>query len=346
VRDSHYTPTELADHLVSLINKKRVCAIADFCVGEGELLRAAKKKWSNAKLFGNDISDKVIQQLRKNYPDWILEECDFLNQKAREEKLAFKNKFDIILLNPPFTCKGSTIHTINFDGIEFHASTAMVFFVGAIKYLKEDGVLYAILPQSIAYSKKDEKIRSYLHKEYKLKILKELNNQDFDNCTPNIILASIKDTESIALNNAFSQINIDIKYLQIKRGNIAMHNILEYKKDSVSLIHSTNMRNNKIVDLKYKVKNTISYIKGPALLIHRVGQPNIKKICIISSRETYALSDCVIGIKTKTMKECHQLKEKIADHWNDFSNLYKGTGAKYITIERLKYFLNVKDDIQ
>jgi methylase of polypeptide subunit release factors len=346
VRDSHYTPTELADRLVSYIGKENVCFIADFCVGEGELLRVAKKKWNSAKLFGNDISAKAIQLLKKNHLDWTLEKCDFLNQKSRDEKLIFKNKFDVILLNPPFTCKGSTIHAINFDDIEFHASTAMAFFVEAIKYLQEDGVLYAILPQSTAYSNKDEKIRVYLREKYHFKILEELNNQSFEKCTPNIILVSINDDQSIDLNNTFKQIDVGIKHLQIQRGSISMYNIQECKKPSVSLVHSTNIRDNKIVDLKYKVRNTISYIRGPALLIHRVGQPNVKKVCIISSKEAYALSDCVIGIKTRTMKDCKKLKEMITDYWNDFENLYKGTGAKYITIERLKYFLNAKDDVQ
>lgn len=344
MRDSHYTPTKLADHLVSLIDKETTCVIADFCVGEGELLRAAKKKWNNAKLFGNDISDKAIRLLRKNHPDWMLENCDFLDRRTRYEKLAFKSKFDIILLNPPFTCKGSTIHKIYFDNIEFHASTAMVFFVEAINYLQKNGVLYAILPQSIAYSKKDEKIRTYLREKYNFKILEELNNQGFEKCTPNIVLASVNDTQSIDLNNDFRQINTEIKYLQIQRGSISMHNIKKCKRHSVSLVHSTNIRDNKIVGLKYKVEDNISHINGPALLIHRVGQPNLKKICIISFKEAYALSDCVIGIKTRTIKECQQLKKMITDHWHDFSNLYKGTGAKYITIERLKYFLGVKDN--
>jgi tRNA1(Val) A37 N6-methylase TrmN6 len=345
VRDSHYTPTKLADRLVSFIEKEGVSTVADFCVGEGELLRAAKKRWDDVKLFGNDISDKAIQLLRGNHPDWMLEKCDFLNQKARDEKLLFKNKFDIILLNPPFTCKGSTIYAINFDDMEFHASTAMAFLVEAIKYLQEDGVLYAILPQSTAYSKKDEKIRSHLKKKYDLKILKELNNQSFKKCTPNIILASVNDARSTDLNNTFKQIDTGIKHLQIQRGCISMHNIQECTSHYVSLVHSTNIRDNNVVDLNHKVKNTVSYIGGPALLIHRVGQPNVKKICIISSGEEYALSDCVIGIKTETLQECQHLKTIITDHWDEFSNLYKGTGAKYITIDRLKYFLNIKDGI-
>jgi hypothetical protein len=147
-----------------------------------------------------------------------------------------------------------------------------------------------------------------LRKNYNFKILEELNNQGFEKCTPNVILAFINDTQSIVLNNAFRQVNAEIKHLQIQRGGIGMHSIQEYKKNFVLLVHSTNIKDNKIVGLKYKVRNTISYIKGPALLIHRVGQPNAKKICLISSKEAYALSDCVIGIKTKTMEECQYLK--------------------------------------
>jgi hypothetical protein len=121
-----------------------------------------------------------------------------------------------------------------------------------------------------------------------------------------------------------------------------MHEIHQVKKSALPLIHSTNLRGNSIADLKYMVNNTRSRIEGPALLIHRVGQPNISKICMISTKKAFALSDCVIGIKVKTMSDCKLLNKMLLDNWIDFSNLYKGTGAKYITIERLKYFLNCK----
>ena len=89
------------------------------------------------------------------------------------------------------------------------------------------------------------------------------------------------------------------------------------------------------------VNKVRSRIEGPALLIHRVGQPSVKKICIIPPKKVYALSDCVIGIKTKTIDDCVLLNRIIIDNWSDFSNLYKGTGAKYVTIERLNYFFNL-----
>ncbi|GHU55676.1 hypothetical protein FACS189442_3540 [Spirochaetia bacterium] len=341
MKDSHYTPEDLADRLVSFIQKKNVYSVADFCVGGGELLRAVKKKWCDVRFYGSDISVRVINLLKKQYPDWVLDSCDFFNKKIRDRCIIFNNKFDLIVLNPPFTCKGSTILSNVFDGIEYHMSTAMAFLVDAIKYLNQDGVLYAILPQSIAYSQKDKKIRQYLYDNYNLKIFEEINNQEFEKCTPNIVLAAINDENLVCINKSFKQIKTGIEYLEIQRGNIGMHDIIKSNGSLVPLIHTTNIKNNEIVDIKYNVENSISNIKGPALLIPRVGQPNIKKICTIASKKEYAISDCIIGIKTDNMASCNLLKKIVVDNWSDFSDLYKGTGAKYITIERLKYFFNL-----
>lgn len=341
VRDLHYTPTLLAEHLISFIEKKNISSVADFCVGEGELLLAAKRKWPKAILCGCDISEKTIISMKRAYPFWMLSKCDFLNPKSRNSSIVLKNKYDLVLLNPPFTCKGSTIKKVFFEGQEFHMSTSMAFFVESIQYLNDEGVMYAILPQSIAYSKKDEKIRLYLIEKYNFRILEERNNQEFEKCAPNIILASINEKNVFPMSNTAKRLNIKFNGLRIQRGSISMNEINEKNSPFVYLIHSTNIRDNKIVDLKYKVDPIRSRIDGPALLIHRVGQPNEKKICIINKGEAYALSDCIIGIKTFTLKDCISLKKIILENWDDFSNMYKGTGAKYITIDRIKSFLSI-----
>ena len=339
--DSHYTPSDLADYLVSHIKKRNVKTIADFCVGEGILLKAAKKKWNNATFYGNDISIEVIKILRKNNPEWILENCDFLNSTSKNKKMLFNRNFDIILLNPPFSCRGSIKKSLIFDNKEFTTSTAMAFFIESINYLNKNRVLYAIMPQSVAYSQKDEKIRNYLYEKYNFIIINEINKQAFEKCSPNIIIAAVNDKSLSTTKYSFEQINTRIKGLKIFRGNISMHDIKTSKKNSLILIHSTNINNNKIENTKYKVKNGKSKIVGPALLICRVGQPNFKKICIIPSGKEYALSDCIIGIMTNTAKDCQKLKDLVINNWSNFSNLYKGTGAKYITIERIKHFFNI-----
>jgi tRNA1(Val) A37 N6-methylase TrmN6 len=343
VKDSHYTPSALAEYLVSRIKKKKVKTIADFCVGEGNLLKAAQKKWSSAIFFGNDVSRQVIRLLKQKYPKWKLESCDFLNQKSRNNSNQFKKKYDVILLNPPFTCRGSIIKQVFFDNVEYNVSTAMAFFIESIKYLSTDGVLYAILPQSVAYSQKDEKIRKYLSEKYDFKIFEEIENQEFEKCSPSIILAAIKDKKlHVPENRLFAQINTEIKILEVKRGKISMYKIKKARKNTLPLVHSTNIRDNTIENITYNVKEDASKIKGPAVLINRVGQPDIRKICIIPSKKEYALSDCIIGIKTKTANDSKLLKKIIIDNWSSFSNLYKGTGAKYITVKRIRYFLKLE----
>jgi tRNA1(Val) A37 N6-methylase TrmN6 len=341
--DPHYTPADLANRLIKRIKKDKVSSIADFCVGEGNLLKAANIKWQNSTFYGNDISSQVLRTLKREYPDWVLGNCDFLNLKSRNKSIIFKRKYDIILLNPPFTCKGSTVQSVNIEERVYHMSIAMAYLVEAIKYLKKDGVLYAILPQSIAYSQKDEKIRIYLKEKYHLKIFEELNNQCFEKCSPNIVLVAVNDKKLVCVNKSLRRIDIKIENLMIKRGSISMHTVDKDRKYGIPLVHSTNIINEKIAGIKYKIIKSKSIIEGPALLIHRVGQPNKKKVCVIMKKEKYALSDCVIGIKTDKLFLCQQLKERIINNWSDFSNLYKGTGAKYITINRLKYFLNLHE---
>lgn len=341
IRDLYYTPTLLAQHLISFIKKQNILSIADFCVGGGELLIAAKERWPNADFYGCDISQHAVISMKKKYPNWLFSKCDFLNSKSRSNCAILKNKYDLILLNPPFTCKGAAIESVLFDKTQYQMSTSMAFFVEAIHYLKKNGIMYAILPQSIAYSKKDEKIRLYLKEKYNFRILEERNNQGFKKCAPNIVLASINDKNIFPVYSTAKKINVVLENLQIQRGKISMHEINETDESSMYLVHSTNIQNNKISNLKYRVCQTRSRIEGPALLIHRVGQPNINKLCVINENEIYALSDCIIGIKTVTTDDSYLLKEQIVENWEDFSNLYKGTGARYITIERLKNFLNL-----
>ena len=295
-------------------------------------------------MYGNDISSKIIYPLRKKHPDWKLGVCDFLNSGSRNTSFIFNKKYDVILLNPPFTCRGSIKQSIKIEDKEYRMSTAMAYIVEAIKYLQKDGVLYAILPISIAYSQKDEKIRAYLTKKYYFQIIEELDNQWFEKCKPNIVLAAINDKNIISQKNIIKRIDIKIPYLIFQRGSFGMHMVDKKIKRGISLVHSTNIIDEQIVGLKYKVKKNISMIKGPAVLIHRVGQPNKKKVCVIWDSEVYAISDCIIGIKANKLALCWKIKKEIINNWSDFSNLYKGTGAKYITIKRLKYFFNCDEE--
>lgn len=345
MKDSYYTSTDLAINLVRYVSIKNCTSVADFCIGGGELLRAAIGRFPDICCYGTDISQDAILELQKKHPTWNTCVCDFTSEINREDIFFLKGKFDLILLNPPFTCKGSKINTINYNESIYHVSTAMMFLVYSLQYLRQDGEILAILPISTMYSNKDAKIRTELSKNYNIQILEESEKHNFKECSPSIVLISIKKGASITGRNQQAKIKLPIscnsKYKAvIIRGKISMYQTSNYKGD-LQLIHTTSMRNNRIINTNILASHPQSEVQGPAILIPRVGNPSIQKICTITGLTTYTLSDCVIAIKFTTIKDMNKVFKSIIKDWENFKELYKGTGAKYITIERLKLYLNI-----
>ena len=93
--------------------------------------------------------------------------------------------------------------------------------------------------------------------------------------------------------------------------------------------------------VKFQVGNNYSLISGPGVVIHRVGNPSPSKVCTIKKKESYILSDCVIFMKTATVTDSIKLQQYILSNWLLFENLYKGTGAKYTTLKRLRDFFDL-----
>jgi hypothetical protein len=342
LRDSFYTPKILADKLVGFVNKKNYKTVADFCVGDGELLRSAEARWPDIKCFGSDISEDAIRLTASGHSNWKLSQIDFLDSDSRMQSSIIKTQpfYDLILLNPPFSCIGGTVHSIEFEEEIFQASTAMKFLITAMKYLKDDGALYAILPTSIAYSQRDNKLWSALEKKHNLSILEEPKNKYFKSCDPNVILVSVNDFSQISKYKTITRISLEFKGLSIFRGKVSMDQI-NNNGGQYYLVHSTNINNNKIDDLAIKIDKPHSEISGPAVLLPRVGKPNPLKTCIITKEENYILSDCIIAIKTKSIKEAIILHRYILDNWETIEDMYSGTGARYITINKIKQFLNL-----
>jgi hypothetical protein len=105
------------------------------------------------------------------------------------------------------------------------------------------------------------------------------------------------------------------------------------------VIHSTSLR--AIANLGFsaisdwtsmKAKGLIS---GWMLLIPRIGVPNQDALRAFYSKDEVQLSDCVIGIKFKTKVAAFNAQRRIQSNWHGLLNLYRGTGARYTTIDRL-----------
>lgn len=345
--DSYYTSSELADELIDYHNTSTPIKIYDPCLGDGELLRAALRKWTKLKLFGSDISFEAINNTNKTHKDWNLKVYDFLNDNEVDNHLKEIGTMDMVLINPPFTCKGSTIRKVKVDGKEFTCSIAMNFIANSLKFLNKNGMMYCILPVSCCFSKKDLNIWSYL-KDYRAgKILNIPNSRKlFKGCDTNVILVSIKGKiehiTKIDLTKSDNDL-INIKVHSIFRGNLSVNDSIKYEsEEGYYFLHTTNLINNKLDNLNKKCLKKGSIITGPAILFPRVGSPSIKKIVKIKANETYIISDCIIGLKVN-INSLNSVYKEILSNWEIVKATYIGTGAKYTTIERLEKIFPLRE---
>lgn len=343
--DPFYTPTPLATKLADYVDVDHVKRIADFCIGDGELIRAVRNKYPDAICYGVDICNDVIANLKEKHSDWKLAVCDFEDDESVNHVDFIREMlFDLIMMNPPFTCKGSIVEIIEFEGLEFKVSTAMKFVMRALEHLSAEGGLYAILPISCVYSDKDKKAWGYLRQHHYACILEEPERVYFSKkCSPCIVLvyAGNRDIRRTYSSNMSPFLDLPIE--DVVRGAIRMQGLKESKsKNAKLLIHTTNMQNGKLYKVN-KILTPYNTITGFGVAIPRVCNPSRSKIVVLNNQKEYVLSDCVALLKTRTMDEAIVVKERILEHWQAFEQLYKGTGARYTTIGRLKTAFGVSD---
>lgn len=344
-QDKFYTPDRLADRLISYIAEDTIQTVADFCVGDGDLLKATVRRFPCVRCYGVDVSTESIQRLSKEHKDWYLGACDFMERdKVAKLQGIGDRKYDLIVFNPPFTCKGSTLCRIEFDGRMFKCSTALMFLTEALGYLNERGVLYAILPIGCLCSQKDKELWNYLEENYHLKVLEKMDRQYWSKCSPNILLVSLKSTvERPAIAQETKHDFTHLPITKVVRGTIGMQEVVfaEGRKGR-KVIHTTNMRGNRITEVK-RIQNGKQYtIQGTAVLIPRVCNPNKGKICIYKEKSPYVLSDCVIALQTRNEEDAQAVFDALMMYWDDFREIYNGTGAKYTTMDRIRECFGVK----
>jgi len=100
------------------------------------------------------------------------------------------------------------------------------------------------------------------------------------------------------------------------------------------LIHTPHIQNNQLApidDLVYSPRNFV----GPAILIPRVGEPSLKKICIARIERPSVLSDCIFAIEGDE-NVLDDLYRKMHLNWRVVRSAYSGACARYLTKSSLE----------
>lgn len=114
----------------------------------------------------------------------------------------------------------------------------------------------------------------------------------------------------------------------------------ESSNNGYPFIHSTELNKNSLNLSRRRINYKYFGINGPAVLLPRVGNPNKSKVSVYKSQDTIVLSDCVIALQCKTVRDAKMTQKFLIEHWSIIEKNYIGTCARYITINSLSNILN------
>ena len=344
--DRYYTPIEIAETILSHEFSEEVEACIDTTCGTGNLLSAASSTFENLLCVGIDRDLSTIKSLKRRNPNWTLSVADLLNSRSYKQSIAVQApvKNNLLLLNPPFSHGRSKALTVEFSGKTLKASVAMAHILKSFELFKPKHGAMIIIPESVLYSDTDKDARSLLEETHKIQLLTELDNKTFKGAS--VRSSVIKITPSKQKKRARSTPTLDRLSIKcdIVRGALPVHQLALAPCPNgtpVSFIHTTNLKNLVLNNEKLPKTSTIrkGRVQGAVILLPRVGTPIKGHISALYLKKEVQLSDCVLALKFSSMARAKTAHRHINDNYNSLASIYRGTGARYVTVERLRSWL-------
>jgi hypothetical protein len=250
-----------------------------------------------------------------------------------------KGEVDVVLLNPPFTCRGGTRLFVASDSFGVWCSTAMAFLLNSLEYIGPGGEIVAILPAGSMDSEKDRNAWSILRNICRIEIVSEHDHRTFGSCDPTTRIVHIrkdegnpatKETANIAQEKQRKRV-VGIE-VTLYRGKVQMHSVAPGR---VPLAHSTDLRDYQLVLNGHKTNSYALSLKGLFIALPRVGVPMKEKVALYDAKRKVALSDCILALRCDDERHTIGLHKVLVRNWPLLKSLYAGTGAKYLTVANL-----------
>lgn len=336
--DQYFTPPALAEKVASVISPFSPTRIVDSNCGRGELLAACQITHPRSTFYGIDIDATVIDRLAGERPEWQLRHGDALTREAWTA-LGI-GSFCAAILNPPFSLQGKKLLTVGCGGVELQASPALAHVLSAIE-LGNPKVIAAILPESCAGSELDRCARRFIERSYEVSILERVGPSAFVGASANsFIVRMIRSSqESPAV---VSSVGIGVSCpVEVVRGGVPVFQRIQHKS-GLPFIHSVNLRDLDL-DMVNKLERVQAInrgvIQGHFVLFPRVGLPSRGGLKAVHFEDPVQLSDCVMGVRCRDRIHAEGVSEALEARFVEFSDLYRGTGARYVTIASVKAWL-------
>lgn len=340
--DSHYTPPDIAEALVDQIQRERngPLIVADVAAGAGALLDVAVKQFAQPTCLATDVDPKVVRALKAAHPDWHVGRCDFLRPGSVARSILGPRSPmvpDVVLLNPPFSCRGGRVISSVVFGEPVTSSPALAFVLRALEYVASNGEVSALLPLSTFSSEKDERAWQVLRANAKVETGARFGRSNFAQAFAATGLAHFirKPFESSSGATPAISLSSTANSLVLYRGRLPMYSAWLH---GVPLLHTTTV-NEGVARIHSRLFGPVSQsVQGPLLVIPRIGIPDPRKVAIFGERTRVVLSDCLFALQG-TRDALDKSRRDILAGWSDFETCYSGSCAPYTTLRRLEQAL-------
>jgi hypothetical protein len=350
-KDSIYTPASLAASMVDSagdLSMNPRAPVVDFAAGHGELLQAARNRWPEADFVATDIDRRAVKLLKLD-GRWRVASCDFLNPRSRIRCSVLKelrSSAGLILLNPPFSCRGGTRVLASASDVGIPCSIGLAFVVNSVDYLAAGGVMVTVLPSGSLTSQKDKAGWDLVRALCEVRVMARNGHRAFHGAVVRTdIIRLVKRPKperpfSSSERPIGAPVACGMTSVSLVRGNISMYEIQAApKKEGVPLVHTTDLFEGTVYFNRWAANKNARVVGGPLVLIPRVGNPDRRKVIAYLGSDRFILSDCLMAIVCKTPPQASELWKCLTDNWNTIEPYYVGSGARYITVQNLASLL-------
>lgn len=342
--DYYYSPSSVTQVVSEIIARTRPASALDSNCGGGALLDAVEQGFSGARCAGIDIDNGAIRRLRKARPHWTLVEGDALSTRTWE-KLGKRlpHRVDVAVMNPPFSMgssKGVAIRLPEMDR-DVRCSLAMAHVLTALHHARPAHVL-AILPESLIYSQLDGNARSLISDAYKVEVIQAFKSSTFRGTRANSLLVGMAAGKT--RNHRPAEISTEefAKEFRIVRGGVPNFQA-RTTVDGMPYVHTTALAG-LATGVQPDALVCVSpcgrgQVEGHAVLLPRVGLPKAQHIKPLYFESPVQLSDCVIALVCESKRGAQRIQRHLVSEFAALEAIYAGTGARYITVDRLSAWL-------
>ena len=337
--DRFYTPDRLATTLTSALGCRGVSSCADPNCGDGQLLLSAEAQWPKAEFWGLDIDRQAVRRVRRRRPQWTVSVGDLLSPRSLARTQVFRSggSCDVLVTNPPFSM-GARNGVVR-AGSPYRCSVAMAHILAAIELFRPKYAIGAIVPESLLYSELDEAARGELATTWVLEEVLCVPQATFEGTRAHSSLIVLRSNNNEGTNGRDMPIRTAGGIVaDVVRGGLPVHEALVSSAEGLPFVHSTDLT--ALVNGSYRSKTVFPIgrgcVAGSVILLPRVGVPSIEHISALEFEQPIQLSDCVIGLRFSSYKAAKKTAEMIRAKSESLVRLYKGTGARYVTVRRVE----------